>query len=134
MGSISLALFAWRMMISGNFVAASTLVLAQVALSQFFHIFDCRIEKQVGKVNLFSNWPLLGSVGVSMALLAGIIYIPALQPTFGTMSLSIADWLLAFGVAGLTAVIDGGMAKIWDRLSEKELVIAPCQPAPMPVV
>ena len=134
MGSISLGLFAWRLMSSGNFVAASTLVLAQVAISQFFHIFDCRIEKQVGKVNLFSNWPLVGSVGLSMVLLAGVVYIPGLQPTFGTMSLSIADWLLAFGVAGLTSVMDAGMEKIWDRLSTTEDTFIPCQPAPMPVV
>lgn len=134
MGSISLALFAWKLMTSGNFVAASTLVLAQVAISQFFHIFDCRIEKQVGKVNLFSNWPLVGAVGLSMVLLAGVIHIPGLQPTFGTMSLSIADWLLAFGVSGLTSVIDAGIERIWDRLSKADQTFSPCHPVPMPAV
>lgn len=134
MGSISLALYAWKLMTSGNFVAASTLVMAQVAISQFFHIFDCRIEKQVGKVNLFSNWPLVGAVGLSMIALVGVIHIPGLQPTFGTMSLSIADWLLAFGVSGLTSVIDAGAERIGDRLSKDEQTFAPCRPAPMPVV
>lgn len=134
MGSISLALYAWKLMTTGNFVAASTLVMAQVAISQFFHIFDCRVEKQVGKVNLFSNWPLVGAVGLSLVLLGGVIHIPGLQPTFGTMSLSIADWLLAFGVSGLTSVIDAGVERIGDRLSKDEKVLAPCRPAPMPVV
>jgi len=133
MGSISLALYAWKLMTSGNYVAASTLVLAQVAVSQFFHIFDCRIEKQTGKVNLLSNWPLIGAVGLSMVLLAGVIHIPGLQSMFGTMSLGVADWLLVFGVAGLTSVIDAGVEKIMDRLSKKEEILAPCHPAPMPI-
>jgi Ca2+-transporting ATPase len=134
MGSISLALYAWKLVTSRNYVAASTLVLAQVAVSQFFHIFDCRIEKQTGKVNLLSNWPLIGAVGLSMVLLAGVIHIPGLQPMFGTMSLGIADWLLVFSVAGLTSVIDAGVEKTIDRLSKNERAIAPCRPAPMPVV
>jgi Ca2+-transporting ATPase len=134
MGSISLALYAWKLMTSGNYVAASTLVLAQVAVSQFFHIFDCRIEKQTGKVNLLSNWPLIGAVGLSMVLLAGVIHIPGLQSMFGTMSLGMVDWLLVFAVAGLTSVIDAGVEKIMDRLSKHEHTLAPCRPAPMPVV
>jgi len=134
MGSISLALYAWKLMTSGNYVAASTLVLAQVAVSQFIHIFDCRLEKQTGKVNLLSNWPLIGAVGLSMVLLAGVIHIPGLQTMFGTMSLGIADWLLVFAVAGLTSVIDAGVEKTMDRLSKNERSLAPCRPAPMPIV
>jgi len=67
-------------------------------------------------------------------LLAGIIHIPGLQPTFGTVSLSIADWFLAFGVAGLTSVIDAGAEKIYDRLPIAKETLTTCQPAPMSVV
>jgi len=135
MGSVSLAMYAWKLLTTGNYVLASTLVLAQVAISQFIHIFDCRIEKQVGKVNLFSNWLLVGAVGLSMVLLVGAIQIPGLQPIFGTVSLSIFDWLLALGVAALTSVLDAGAEKIWDRVSSgEEDVIEPCLPAPMPAI
>lgn len=135
MGSVSVALYAWKLMTSGNIVAARTLVLAQVAISQFFHLLDCRIEKQAGKVNLFSNWPLLGAVGLSMTLVAGIIHIPGLQTIFGTMSLGMAEWLLAFGVAGLTSVGDLAIENIWDKVQPKnEKSLEPCRPAPMPAL
>jgi Ca2+-transporting ATPase len=111
-GLVSLALFAWKLRSGGNLVAARTLTLVQLAISQFIHIFDCRIEKQSGKQGLFSNGWLVGAVALSMLMVISIVHIPVLQPIYGTSSLTMLDWLLALGIAGFTAVLDAGLGRV----------------------
>lgn len=134
-GLVSLALFAWKFRSGGNLIAARTLVLAQLAISQFIHIFDCRLEKQSGKQGVFSNSWLVGAVALSMLMVIGIVHVPALQPIFGTMSLTVMDWFIALGVAGFTAVLDLGLGSVVQRnWPDREEPIVPCIPAPMPEV
>ena len=133
-GAVSLACYAWKLAASGSVAAARTLVLAQLAISQFIHIFDCRIERQAGKAGLLSNLPLVGAVGLSMAMVVGAIYLPALQPVFGTIPLSAADWLLAAGAGTITAGLDVIADNVLGRFSNDDKVIEPCQPATMPAV
>lgn len=134
-GLVSLALFAWKFRLSGNLIAARTLMLAQLAISQFIHIFDCRLEQQAGKQGLFSNRWLVGAVALSMLMVIGIVHIPALQPVFGTMSLTMVEWFIALGVAGVTAILDLGLGNIAKRIwPDRKEPIVPCIPAPMPEV
>ncbi|MDR3565653.1 MAG: heavy metal translocating P-type ATPase [Negativicutes bacterium] len=117
-GVTSLALFTWALKASRNLVLARTIVIAQLAISQFIHIFDCRLERHTGKVGLFSNRWLVAAVALSMAMIGGIIHVPVLQPVFGTTALSLAQWLVALLVAGLTAVLDWGLSEAlngWTR-------------------
>lgn len=134
-GLVSLALFAWKLRLGGNIVAARTLVLVQLAISQFIHIFDCRLEKQSGTQGLFSNSWLVAAVALSMLMVIGIVHIPALQPIFGTMTLTLSDWLLALGVAGVTAILDVALGAITKRFwPDRAKPIVPCMPAPMPEI
>jgi Ca2+-transporting ATPase len=118
-GLTSLALYAWTLKKSGNLLWARTMTLVQLAISQFIHIFDCRWEKQSGKVGLFSNPWLVGSVIISMAMIAGIVYIPGLRPIFGTTALTPGNWLFAAGVAVISALLDFGLARILKRIDVK---------------
>jgi hypothetical protein len=93
------------------------------------------VDQCLQLITLFSNCPLLGAVGLSMTLVAGIIHIPSLQGIFGTMPLGVTEWLLAFGVAGITSIADLAIENIWDRVQLKnEKVLEPCRPAPMPIL
>jgi Ca2+-transporting ATPase len=103
-GITSLALFAWKFTRTGNLLLARTIVIAQLAISQFIHLFDCRIEN--GKVGMFSNPWLIGAFSLSMAMIVGIIHMPLLQPIFGTIALTGSNWLIAALLAFLTAVVD----------------------------
>ncbi|WP_165865842.1 cation-translocating P-type ATPase [Lucifera butyrica] len=114
-GIASLALFIWKLARTGNLILARTLIVAQLAISQFIHIFDCRIERETGKVGLFSNPWLTGAVTVSMGMVGGIIYLPALHPVFGTTFLSGTDWAIATAIAGMTAVVDFGIGYILEH-------------------
>ncbi|HWR55899.1 MAG TPA: heavy metal translocating P-type ATPase [Negativicutes bacterium] len=130
-GVAGLGLYAWKLSF-GSVIAARTLVLASQAVSQFIHIFDCRVEREAGRVRLLSNPLLMGAVALSMAMVIGSIHLPCLQPVFGTTSLSGMDWLLAIAVAAATAVIDLISAPLWARvLPDRTTPIVPCIPKPM---
>jgi Ca2+-transporting ATPase len=133
-GLVSLALFAWKLRSGANLTAARTLVLVQVALSQFIHLFDCRLEKRAGKVGLLSNQWLVGAVALSMVMVAGIVHLPFLQPVFGTVSLTMSEWLLALAVAGITALLDLGLGRVAKRFwPNRQKALIHCIPASMPV-
>ncbi len=110
-GGAALALYAWKLASSGSLMLARTMAVAQVAVSQFAHIFDCRAEERTGKVSLLSNWALIGAVGLSMAMVAAIIYLPGLQSIFGTLGLGATDWLLVAGASAATALVDAAAVK-----------------------
>lgn len=114
-GLASVALFAWKLAWTGNLVWARTIVIAQLAISQFIHIFDCRIERESGQVGLFSNSWLIGAVALSMGMVAGIIHAPGLQQIFGTVSLTGMDWVVATLFAGVTSLVDFGIEGILER-------------------
>ena len=114
-GLTSTALFAWKLAQTGNLIWARSLVIAQLAISQFIHIFDCRLERESGPVGLFSNPWLIGAVALSMSMVAGIIHVPGLQQIFGTVSLTGMDWIAASLVAGATALVDFGIESIMER-------------------
>ncbi|HET9078221.1 MAG TPA: cation-transporting P-type ATPase [Acidimicrobiales bacterium] len=85
---------------------ALTMSQAGIVVSQFFNSFAVRTETQsVFRAGLFSNPPLIAAGCFSIALMAAISYVPALQSVFHTAALSLSDWLLlvAFGAALLAA-------------------------------
>ena len=131
-GTVSLGLYAWKLFTSGNVIAARTLNLAMLAISQFIHIFDCRLEKEAGKVSLLSNPLLLAAVAISMAMVIGSIHLPSLHSVFGTTALRSSEWLLAFAVAAVTAIIDFGSAPLLAKvIPDRKTPIVPCVPKPM---
>lgn len=105
-GVSSLLLYAWKLRVSGNILISRTLVLAQLAISQFIHLFDCRLERGMGKAELVNNKWLLAAFALSMGMVAVVIHWPLLQPVFGTVSLTLWDWLLALLAAAATSVLD----------------------------
>lgn len=114
-GLTSAALFAWKLARTGDLIWARTIVIAQLVISQFIHIFDCRLEKESGQVGLFSNPWLIGAVALSMGMVAGIIHVPVLQRIFGTVSLTGIDWMVAALLAGVTSLVDFGIEGILER-------------------
>ena len=114
-GVTSLALFAWRLISGGNLVAARTLVLAELAISQFIHLFDCRMEERTGKVSLLSNMWLIGAVALSMAMVVGVVHLPVLQYVFGTTGLYSHEWALVLVIASVTSVVDYKINKMLDQ-------------------
>ncbi len=71
---------------------ADTMCFAVLALSQLFHAYGMRHERPVIKAGLFSNPMLVLALAASVALLAAVMFIPALQGIFGVVSIEPNQW------------------------------------------
>jgi Ca2+-transporting ATPase len=89
--------------------------LAELAISQFIHLFDCRLEERTGKVSLFGNMWLIGAVALSMAMVVGVVHLPILQYVFGTTGLYGREWVLALVIASATSVVDYKINKMIEQ-------------------
>jgi len=126
-GLTSLGLFAWMLKSGSSLLVARTIVLVQLAISQFIHIFDCRFENPSGKVGLFCNKWLIGAVALSMVMVAAIVHFSALQPIFATTGLTLGQWLVALIVAGASAFLDLGCIKVMTKMTAvSEIKSTPC--------
>ena len=86
--------------------AARTSALVTLVLSQLIHVFECKSEKKnIFEINLLSNLWLVGAVFTSLCVLACVVYVPALQNVFNTVSLLPEHWLYIAGLCLLPPVI-----------------------------
>lgn len=84
---------------SGTMVYAQTLAFTTLVFFQLFNVFSARSGELSAFHKLGSNQWLWLAVLVSVALQAAVIYTPFLQSAFGTMPLSVTDWVICIAVA-----------------------------------
>jgi len=87
-------------LLAGNAMLASTMAFATLTLARLFHGFNCRSERSIFKIGLFSNRASLGAFGLGILLLSAVLFIPGLDHWFEVTALngSQIGWiaLLAF--------------------------------------
>jgi len=91
LGAFVLALnrFGWN-----HVEMAQTVAFATLVCSELLRAYTSRSEyHSVFSVGLFTNKWMVYATSASLLLLLGVIYLPFLQPFFGTMPLSLNDWL-----------------------------------------
>jgi magnesium-transporting ATPase (P-type) len=70
------------------------MTLAAIVFCQIGAVLNCRTDQQsLFSVGLFSNRQVLIGIGVEVALLSAIIYVPFLQGIFGTTAIGPVEWL-----------------------------------------
>jgi len=84
---------------AGSMRYAQTMTFTTLMLFQIFNVFNARSDERSAFVGLFSNKLLWGAVLLSLLLQVAVIYLPFLQQTFSTVSLSLDDWLRCAAVA-----------------------------------
>jgi Ca2+-transporting ATPase len=78
---------------SGTVQYAQTMAFTTLVLFQLFNVFNARSDEQSAFHGLFRNSWLMLSVGISLLLHLGVLYLPFLQKAFSTMPLSAMDWI-----------------------------------------
>jgi Ca2+-transporting ATPase len=82
-----------------------TIVFTVLTVSQLFHSLEVRSERaSLFQIGLTSNLPMLGAVGLTVALQLAVIYVPLLNPIFKTSPLPPAELALCFGLSSLVGV------------------------------
>jgi Ca2+-transporting ATPase len=78
---------------SGDMPYAQTMAFTTLMLFQMFNVVNARSDEETAFLHLFTNRWLWAAVGASLALQVAVVYVPFLQPAFGTVTLSAHDWV-----------------------------------------
>jgi Ca2+-transporting ATPase len=84
---------------NGDLRYAQTMAFTTLMLFQMFNVVNARSDERSAFVHLFANRWLWVALGVSVVLQVVVVYTPFLQRAFGTVALSLGDWMLCIGVA-----------------------------------
>jgi P-type Ca2+ transporter type 2C len=84
---------------SGDLPYARTMAFTTLVLFQLFNAPNARSDERSAFHRLFRNRWLRGALVLSLALQIVVVYAPFLQPAFGTVGLSLTDWLVCVAVA-----------------------------------
>jgi Ca2+-transporting ATPase len=94
---------------------AQTVAFATLIVSELLRAYTARSERYpLLKIGVFGNKWMQYAVGVSLVLLLLVIYIPFLQNVFGTVALSLTDWLLMLPFM-LLASVAAELTKLYVR-------------------
>jgi Ca2+-transporting ATPase len=77
----------------GDLLYAETMAFVTLSASELLRAFTARSERySIFRIGLTSNRTMIYAVASSLGLLLAVIYIPLLQPFFGTVPLTATDW------------------------------------------
>lgn len=110
---------------SPSLMKAQTAAFAALVLAQLIHVFDCRSSRSVFHRNPLQNIYLVFAVISSVLLLLAVLYTPALQPIFKTVSLSLSDWIVVLIAAGLPTFVMGFGSLLQSPKKKKVKLIGP---------
>jgi Ca2+-transporting ATPase len=100
---------------------ASTLSLTVLVIIEMFNAMNALSEdSSIITVGIFSNLWLIAAISLSVLLHCLILYIPFLAKVFGTVPLSLNDWLLVL-IFSFPVVIIDEILKIISRRRNKRL-------------
>lgn len=96
---ILISLFLWALK-TGSLQRAQTLVFTTLIMFQMFNVFNCRsFEESLFSKKLKRNKYIYITVGLSVLLHLGVVYLPFANKLFGTVPLSFNEWLIILTLA-----------------------------------
>jgi Ca2+-transporting ATPase len=84
---------------SGSLEEARTMGFTVLVVAQLFNAFNARSSRESAFHRAFANWRLLVAVAVAFALQVLVVHVPLLNTGFGTVPLSLGDWLACVAIA-----------------------------------
>lgn len=100
MAAITLAIQAWA--ITEELDHWQTMVFTVLSFAQLGHVMAIRSDRQfLLRQGIFSNWPLIGAVLLTVLLQLAVIYLPAANEIFRTQPLTITELLICIGGAAI---------------------------------
>ncbi|WXG46609.1 MAG: cation-transporting P-type ATPase [Candidatus Atabeyarchaeum deiterrae] len=75
------------------YIKGTTMTLAGIVLGQVANVLSCRTNRvSMFRMGFSRNKWILAGIAAQVGILATIIYLPWLQPIFGTIALNAVDW------------------------------------------
>ena len=99
---------------------AETMAFVTLVLSELFRAYTSRSERYpLFKLGVFTNKWMQYAVGFSILLLLPVVYIPALQPIFGTVSLTMGEWEMILPLILVPSVANEVQKYIMNRIDRR---------------
>lgn len=89
------------------YIKGVTMTFAGIVVAQIGNVLACRTSRQsIFKTSLKTNkWIVFGIVA-QLAILAALIYVPAMQQLLGTTALGVNEWIFLFSLAGVVILAE----------------------------
>ena len=101
---------------------ARTMAFATLSISELLRAYTSRSERySLWSIGIFTNRWMQWAVLTSLVVLLAIIYVPFLDPIFGTTFLALDDWLVMFPLILVPSVAAEVNKWVLRKLSEREL-------------
>jgi magnesium-transporting ATPase (P-type) len=82
------------------YIKGVTMTFAGIVVAQVGNVLACRTSKvSIFKAKLSANKWIIWGIMAQLAVLALLIYVPFMQPFFGTTALGVEDWLFLSSLA-----------------------------------
>jgi magnesium-transporting ATPase (P-type) len=113
--------FWWSLERSGDLVVAQSVAMTQMAVFQFFHVFNCRsLDRSIFRIPPLSNRFLFVSFTLAWAAHLAVLHVGWLQGIFRTVPLRAEEWGLVLGIGALV-VVGGELDKLVNRRRHSEI-------------
>lgn len=84
---------------------ARTMAFVMLVALHMWNAFNCRSEERSAfSMDIFSNPYLMLSLGISIALLISMVYLPLFQDLFYTVPISLSDWAMVLAISPATLI------------------------------
>ncbi len=104
LGTIILFMWEW-MIIGGGMIKAQTFAFATIILFELFHALNAKSWREsIFTKNFFTNIYVFGGIFLAGILTLVVIYVPFLQRIFGTVPLTLGEWIPIIIVASSVIV------------------------------
>ncbi len=116
----AVSVFSYFFLHEGNLIKAQTMTFLLISVFELFQAFSCRSTiHHAHHVGLFRNPYLLLAIGASSLVLAMVIYVPSLQPLFGTVALSWMEvaTIVVISFSGYVVIETTKAIRIWRGVS-----------------
>ncbi len=99
-GIAAFLVFAGAYYVSGDITKTRTMVFAMMALDSLIFSLSVRsFYRPIMRRDIFSNYYLMGAIGIGLALLWAAIYVSVVSALLGTTPLGYSEWLIIVAVS-----------------------------------
>jgi magnesium-transporting ATPase (P-type) len=101
------------------YIKGTTMTLAGIVMGQVANVLSCRTNRvSMFRVSLSRNKWIVGGIAAQIGILSMIVYLPWLQPIFGTTALGPLDWGYLLLVTMVVVTAEELRKLIWRSLSK----------------
>jgi Ca2+-transporting ATPase len=102
------------------YIKGITMTFAGIVVAQAGNVLACRTSKQsIFKTSLAKNKWIVWGIIAQLSILAVLVYVPPLQPVFGTTALGWMDWLFLLGLAVIVILAEEARKAVVRRFFTK---------------